>query len=474
MYVTNKKLDAIRRLVLGPYYQDCKNNPMGVKREDLEKHFNDLKNEGCIGDNCSFDEIVKVCKLKSHYPTCLSDRRDCIENFGEKQKGANKVYYEEYKKSKLIEDEEDEIEEDEIECPICRMNEDENGIKLVENPTKSDEQGPLSCGHFVHKSCLIREAVTRALDKAVCPLCNKMFDLSEVSVPIRSSLTRDRDELRRNVFNGTQMNKTLKEIADVLLTTVDGLLESMEMTPEEASEYFSIPLEDITRHISQVNRRLDFGEEVMLRSDSDDEEDEQYRSENIDVATLILEGNYTEATRYIDRLNYEYGSGDWVKFPVLEALFSAFKNTTDKRELEKILDLSYKTIDIYSDFKYDEELTETIKDMFNGHRNQQYIVKILISSLSNRSDPRVEGILKNSILKGYDYIIKFIFEHYDRRQSEYSDYMNFNPPPNDMLKEIVDRLFEEQDFSRIRASTRSIIREWYNDHYYDNMMVEID
>lgn len=470
MSITNKKLDAIRRLILGPYYDECKNNPMGVKREELEKHFKELKNEGCIHDKCDFDELIKVCKLKSHYPTCLSDNRECIENYGEKQTGVNKFYYNEYKKAKLIEDDEsDDSDDDEIECPICTLNEDENGIKLVEHPLNQEEQGPLSCGHLVHKSCLIKEAVTRALDKAVCPLCNKVFELSEVSVPVRNTLVRDRDELRRNVFNATQMNKTFEEIADALSTTVEGLLESMEMTPEEASEYFTIPLQDITRHVSQVNRRLEFGEEVMLRSDSDDEE--EYMSENIEVSTLILGGDYRQATRYADRYNSEYGPGDWVKLPVLEALISAFKNTTDKRQLETILELSNSIIGIYSEFNYDSELTELFIYMFNGHRNQKYTAKLLLASLSDRSQARIEGILRNCLLKGYDSIIKFIFEHYDRKQANYTEYMNFNPPPNDMLKEILDRLLEEINFSRINSSTIDIIREWYADHYYENMML---
>lgn len=473
MSVTNKKLDAIRRLVLGPYYQECKNNPMGVKREDLEAHFKELKNEGCIGGDCGFDELIKVCQLKSHYPTCLSDRRDCIENLGEKQRGVNKVYYEEYKKAKLIEDEDDEMEDDEIECPICRMNEDENGVELEEHPTESDEQGALSCGHFVHKSCLIREAITRMMDRAVCPLCNKVFDLSEVSVPSRSIMTRDRDELRRNVFNGTQMSKTFEEIADSLLTTVEGLLETLEMTPEEASEYFSIPLEDITRHISNVNRRLDFGDEIRLRSDSDDEED-SYSQENIQVSRLIVEGDYNTANNYISRYNYEFGPGSWVRKPVLEALFSSFRSTTDRHNLDRLLDLSSSLIDIYSEFMYDDELTETIKDMFNGNRAQKQTAKMLITSLSSHSGSRVEGILKNSILKNYKNIIKFIFEHYERKESDYTvdPYtMNFSPSPKVLLKEIIDRLFEEQDFSRISIETRDLIREWYTDNLYENISI---
>ena len=33
MAATNKKIDAIRRLILGPLYGDCQENPLGVERE---------------------------------------------------------------------------------------------------------------------------------------------------------------------------------------------------------------------------------------------------------------------------------------------------------------------------------------------------------------------------------------------------------------------------------------------------------
>jgi hypothetical protein len=118
--------------------------------------------------------------------------------------------------------------------------------------------------------------------------------------------------------------------------------------------------------------------------------------------------------------------------------------------------------------------TETIKDMFNGNRAQKQTAKMLITSLSSHSGSRVEGILKNSILKNYNNIIKFIFEHYERKESDYTvdPYtMNFSPSPKVLLKEIIDRLFEEQDFSRISIETRDLIREWYTDNLYENISI---
>jgi hypothetical protein len=276
MATTNKKIDAIRKLILGPFYTECRDNPLGVKREDLEAHFEELKREGCVGGDCGFDEMIKLCQLKSHYPTCLSDNRGCIENIGERSTGVKKFYYDQYKRAKDIEDEEsssDEEEDDEIECPICMMNEDENGVRLVETVTNpEEEQGKLSCGHLVHKSCLIKTAVSKGRDRAECPLCNTIFELNEVQVPVRDAATSSRDNMRRAVFNGTQMGRTFEEIADVYGLDIEQLLARIGMTAEEASAYYSIPLESIE---APVNRRLDF-------DDDDEEEDESEEDENED------------------------------------------------------------------------------------------------------------------------------------------------------------------------------------------------
>ena len=113
MAATNKKIDAIRRLILGPLYGECQENPLGVERGLLEERFEELKKEGCVGADCGFDELVNVCQLKSHYPTCLSDDRNCIEGMGERSTGNKKFYYEQYKRAKAIEDEADESSSDE-------------------------------------------------------------------------------------------------------------------------------------------------------------------------------------------------------------------------------------------------------------------------------------------------------------------------------------------------------------------------
>jgi len=203
MSITNKKIDALRRLLLGNLYQECKDNPMGVSRERLEQHLEKIKGEGCIGD-CSVEEFVKTCQLKTHYPTCVSaDYRGCIEGIGERSKGVDKFYYDQYKTSKMFENEPDtdeEEEEGEV-CNVCGLTGDDNiGLPVQE----------MSCGHHSHVNCLIRVAQQKGRDNAECPECRKEFPLTEVPVPIRTLEQRQADSARRYEFNASQMGINIR------------------------------------------------------------------------------------------------------------------------------------------------------------------------------------------------------------------------------------------------------------------------
>ncbi len=199
MSITNKKIDALRRLLLGNLYQECKDNPMGVSRERLEQHLEKIKSEGCIGD-CSVEEFVKTCQLKTHYPTCVSgEYRGCIEDIGERSKGVDKFYYDQYKKGKTIEDEPDTDEEEEEEgevCNVCGLSgDDEIGLPVQE----------MSCGHHSHVNCLIKIAQQKGRDNAQCPECRREYTLEEVPVPVRTIEQRQADSIRRAQFNASQM-----------------------------------------------------------------------------------------------------------------------------------------------------------------------------------------------------------------------------------------------------------------------------
>ena len=467
MSITNKKLDAIRRLVLGPLYDECKNNPMGVKRADLEAQFEELKGEGCIGADCGFDELIKLCQLKNHYPSCLSNDRGCIENIGERQTGIKKFYFDQYKRAKQIEDDESSSdEEDEIECPICTMNEDADGIRLVETVTNTqEEQGALSCGHLVHKSCLIRESVTRGLNKAKCPLCNKIFELDEVPVPERDRDTTNRYSIRRAVFNGTQMGRPFYTIADVYGETPEGLLERIGMTAEEASVYYSIPIEEIN---PPVNRRLDF-------DDSDDESDELDESSLIDYIVNLDLQIAIQLTE--ERIERENGSNDWVSEGVINSLVGAISSLGTRRDLEDALRLF---ILIFNGKVNIESLSLLTIDMFEGINLQKTFGKLILLHIIKKSSVTIHDLLIQEYLEyynpdspgTYDEVIKFIFEAYERATRENDDVDTFSnyqeeQTANDVFKNILESVLDSSEIRSWESMTdvSALIRDWLRTHY---------
>ncbi len=253
--MSNKKLDALRRLLLGSLYQECKDNPMGVSREKITSHLQKLKDEGCIGD-CTVDEFVKTCQLKSHYPTCLNnENRGCVEGVGERSTGVDKFYYNQYKRAKEIEDEpdtEDEESEDEEVCNACLLSEDEDGNKVRE----------MSCGHKSHISCLIKDAQRKGIDNAECPECRKKFSLEEVPVPIRNMEQRMQDSARRADFNRTQMGFTRSIRQDI-----EEQSESEdEVNPLEDDIISQINLSNFYRALEYLKRANEGNEEIDINN----------------------------------------------------------------------------------------------------------------------------------------------------------------------------------------------------------------
>ena len=481
MSVTNKKIDAIRRLVLGPLYSDCKDNPMGVKRDLLEERFEELKKEGCIGGDCGFDEIIKLCQLKSHYPTCLSDDRNCVEGMGERSTGNKKFYYDQYKKAKEVEDDESssDEEDDEIECPTCLMNEDVNGIRLVETVTNPEtEQGLLSCGHLVHKSCLIGVAVTKGKDRAECPLCHKLFTLAEVPVPVRDTVTRDRDDIRRGVFNATQLGRSFEIIADAYGTTIEELLERLGMTAEEASAYYSIPVEQI---ITPVNRRLDFDDEDDY--EESDTESARIRGSVFDNIIQILRyiraGEIEEAITVAEETIDSQGNNDWVAPDVIRQILNSILYFDRRRDLDNLLGLFILVFhnNIINDSNNMEEfIANSIVQMFRTSTTKKGIAKLILLHIMKTDSIGMYYILLH-ILKGYDDIatttenevIKFIFEAYNgftERNEPVAEIFN-ETDGNTVLKVYLNDVLEEDEFRRWRNMTdvSSLIRGWMRQHF---------
>ncbi len=481
MAATNKKIDAIRRLILGPLYSDCLENPLGVKRDVLEERFEELKKEGCVGADCGFDELVKVCQLKSHYPTCLSDDRKCVEGMGERSTGIKKFYYDQYKRAKSIEDEDDESssdEEDEIECPTCLMNEDINGIRLVETVTNPEtEQGLLSCGHLVHKSCLIREAQAKGKNRATCPLCLKVFYLEEVPVPVENNEEEiTRDALRRNVHSAAQMTQDFRDVAATFETDVDTLLERLGMTPEEASRYFNIPIERI---VPPVNRRLEFDD-----WDGEDEENEFGGEAEIrDILRNLQTGDIEEAIEAAERGIEELGNNTWVTADVIREILESILSFDRRNDLNNALGLFilvYHDNIIHYQNDMDETVANSIVQMFRASATKKGIAKLILLHIIKTDNIGMYYILLH-ILKGYDSvaitteneIITFIFQAYNgfTERNEPVAELGNETDGNTVLKGMLNDVFEEDDFRRWRNMTdvSDLIRDWLRQYFPDEV-----
>ncbi len=488
MAATNKKIDAIRRLILGPLYGECQDNPLGVKRDVLEERFEELKKEGCVGADCGFDELIKVCQLKSHYPTCLSDDRNCVEGMGERSTGIKKFYYDQYKRAKAIEDEEDESssdeEDEEIECPICLMNEDANDIRLVETVTNPEtEQGPLSCGHLVHKSCLIRVAQTNHKNRAICPLCLKVFYLEEVPVPVENNEEEiTRDALRRNVYSSAQMTQDFRDVAATFETDVDTLLERLGMTPEEASRYFNIPLERI---VPPVNRRLDFDDDW----DGEDEENEFGGEDEIrDILRNLQTGDIEEAIEAAERGIEELGNNAWVSADVIREILESILSFDRRNDLNNALGLFilvFHSNIIHYQNDMDEFVANSIVQMFRASTTKRGIAKLILLHIIKTDSIGMYYILLN-ILKGYDdiatttenEIITFIFQAYNgftERNEPVAEVHN-ETDGNTVLKDILNDVLEEDEFRRWRNMTdvSTLIRGWLRQYFPNEVAFESD
>ncbi len=233
-------LDLLRRLMLGKLYKVCENDPNGVSEDRLRAQFQEIKGDHCVG-NCSFDDFVKVCRLKSHVPTCTNLETDekCLEDsLGKKSDTASVLSMREYynKKNPSVEE-----NSDEIICEACQDSEDENGNL----PQK------MSCGHYNHISCLIRFAQAMSKNTASCPSCRKEFTLVEVPVPVRSVEQQISDRLDQIEFNARQMGRNpfgedednegfegFEEILEMIRdpSQHDELVEMLEVLDEQGRE----------------------------------------------------------------------------------------------------------------------------------------------------------------------------------------------------------------------------------------------
>jgi len=182
------KLIALKKLIFGPSYQDCDS-----AKEELSK----IQKGGCLL-NCNSADFVNSCKT-ANIPKYFVENldRQCLEDYREQEfkkaqiRGKTKITssYMSYLQSKRLEDLPDQLSQSQEreECPICL----EESVPLER----------LSCGHKMHKKCLIETTKALGFSQATCPICRKVLDLSEVKIPQRDQDRILRDSEFRNYRN---------------------------------------------------------------------------------------------------------------------------------------------------------------------------------------------------------------------------------------------------------------------------------
>ncbi len=406
MSISNKKIDALRRLLLGNLYQECKDNPMGVSRERLEQHLEKIKSEGCIGD-CSVEEFVKTCQLKTHYPTCVSgEYRSCVEGIGERSKGVDKVYYNQYKNAKMFENEPDtddeEEEGDEKECNICGLDgDDEIGLSVQE----------MSCGHHSHVNCLIKLAQSKGVDNAQCPECRKVFPLSEVPVPVRTLDQRQADSMRRAEFNASQMGFEVRRPTN--------FYEEEETEEDRLSE-------SIVRHI---------------------------REHQIDQAIEGIRDFYTRGLRRSTISNYAI---DWLSALLREIEIGQIDVDDVKRLVSSITEsnteivLRIRVINEMYILYTNEEVDERFRELL------LYIIKSFTKHYIRHTEDN-DMFSNFLIILMVTNAIDFLKEVMRTCETE---------GINDRLRDVINYSLEDVDFDRIDDETREVINSWFRRHNY--------
>ena len=113
------------------------------------------------------------------------------------------------------------------ECPIC-----------MESLEK--EKQPLSCGHWIHKKCVVQSA------KAECPMCRKTVQLTKGETKKVTSLARvrrqeqieeDEEELRNNLHHNIEILLT-PNINEIIQELIGGIFDSEDYTIDVVNGYF--------------------------------------------------------------------------------------------------------------------------------------------------------------------------------------------------------------------------------------------
>jgi len=244
MSSSKKKLDSIRKLLLGDLYKQCNTNENGggVERHQLDAQLAKLKLDGCL-EGCNVDDLVNVCQLSTAtIPACMRENdRTCAEGWFQKQRNppSMALLYREYVNAKMFEDDDDDDEDEgdeQIECPICNQH-----------PTSEIEMQQMkrSCGHYAHISCLIEAAESQTDQQAKCPYCRHVFSLEEVPVPQRSTQDRQKQSQLRSLRSAMVNHLTLDEYLRNIESSLEELIKATGIETPELIQISGVELDKL-------------------------------------------------------------------------------------------------------------------------------------------------------------------------------------------------------------------------------------
>jgi hypothetical protein len=220
---TNKLL-SLRRLILGPLYDQCKVNGSQVSREQLQQRLTDLQTgeHPCLSE-CSVDQLVELCEFKRkeelEIPDCFMNNdqgeteKNCVEQKDRIDPNNVPESAHDWKFKYLLSKR---FMENDYTCSICYDQYDD-----FEQSTIS-----LPCKHHVHMSCIIQAAHGNSREYLQCPECRAefIFPMMEQNANVRANRRE-----RQNIRNMHIINE------DLLRTyyTADDLLNRVQLPRSE-------------------------------------------------------------------------------------------------------------------------------------------------------------------------------------------------------------------------------------------------
>ena len=211
---TNKLL-SLRRLILGPLYDQCKLNGSQVSREQLQQRLTELQTgeNPCLSE-CSVDQLVELCEFKRkeelEIPECFmrndegGTEKNCVEQKDRIDPNHVPENPNDWKFKYLLSKR---FVERDYTCSICYEQYDD-----FEQSTIS-----LPCKHHVHMSCIIQSAHGNSREFLQCPECRAefVFPMMEQNANIRAN-RRERNNIRNMHIINEELLRTYYTADDLL------------------------------------------------------------------------------------------------------------------------------------------------------------------------------------------------------------------------------------------------------------------